>query len=128
MLYPAELRAPARSLALIGRIGNLRRAVFAFQRSPRPAVMISPVTRAKFSEAGNTATEALSLGSDLGRPPCGPNGARISTPSQNQPFLKIGTNQPDTVIPRSVTRRCPANAHPEMQSDGIGKQLPPFVR
>jgi len=36
--------------------------VTAYQRSPPPAMMISPVTQAEFSEARNTATEAMSLG------------------------------------------------------------------
>src|ERR1700723_1614330 len=60
VLYPAELRAPARSLALMARIGNLRCFVTPYQRSPPPAMMISPVTQAEFSEARNTATEAMS--------------------------------------------------------------------
>jgi hypothetical protein len=62
VLYPAELRAPARSLALMGPIGNLPRAETTYQRSPPPAMMISPVTQAELSEARNTATEAMSLG------------------------------------------------------------------
>ena len=69
VLYPAELRAPARSLALMEPIGNLATAfsreigiLLCSYRSPPPAMMISPVTQAELSEARNTATEAMSLG------------------------------------------------------------------
>jgi len=47
---------------LMGPIANLQRVVTAYQRSPPPAMMISPVTQAELSEARNTATEAMSLG------------------------------------------------------------------
>jgi hypothetical protein len=69
VLYPAELRAPARSLALMEPIGNLATAfsweignLLCSYRNPPPARMISPVTQAELSEARNTATEAMSLG------------------------------------------------------------------